>query len=282
MTGKRILTAALALLLLLILPVSALAAEEEKTFSFELTVDGRDTKEVEEGDIITVVLKLKRTDSAEAYTMYAMQDEIRYDSRVFELVEGSTMLGKSIATTDISAEGDYREVYLNFLSTGGGNQWDADTLVGSFQLRVTGTTGISTITNEDYLVSLQDGSGSYPCTAQDLTIVLSGACVVRFAANGGSALPDQTAEFGKLLMQPADPVRAGYRLEGWYSDAELTRKWDFTRDTVPGDLTLYAKWEPIAAEKQGFSPVWLLIPAAAAAAVVLARKKKSGKNPEQT
>lgn len=48
---------------------------------------------------------------------------------------------------------------------------------------------------------------------------------------------------GEPVARPAeDPVCAGYRFLGWYSDKALTQAWDF--DTpVRGDLTLYAKWE---------------------------------------
>ena len=87
---KIICTIFTALALWLLLPfgcVTVEAAEDDMTFSFEMTVDGKDTKEVQTGDIITVVLKLKRTDAEEAYTMHAMQDELRYDSTFLELVE---------------------------------------------------------------------------------------------------------------------------------------------------------------------------------------------------
>ena len=86
---KRICITFLMIAFVLLSPLfsmTAEAAEDAKAFSFELTVDGKDTKEVKTGDIITVVLRLKRTDKAEDYSMYAMQDKIRYDSQFFELV----------------------------------------------------------------------------------------------------------------------------------------------------------------------------------------------------
>ena len=79
-------------LLTLLVLVSALALQSfaaEPEFRYELTVDGKDTVEVTQGDVITVTLHLYRTDAEAPYTMYAMQDEIRYDSTFFELVEGS-------------------------------------------------------------------------------------------------------------------------------------------------------------------------------------------------
>jgi len=240
---KRIITLLAVLLVGILLPhlVLPVQAAEEK-FTFELSVDGKDTKEVEPGDVITVVLRLKRTDAKEGYTMYAMQDEIRYDSTFLELVEGSAMLGNGIASTDIAMVDRYREFYMNYLSMGGGEQWNSDTLIGSFQLKVTGDGGVTKITSEDYLVSLKDGSGSYPCEANELTIILSTDCVVTFQTNGGSELEDIVVQFGEKIPRPEDSKREGYELEGWYRDIHLKDAWDFEQDTVQGNMSLYAKW----------------------------------------
>lgn len=235
------------------------------SFLFELSVDGKDTKEVEPGDVITVVLRLKRTDANEEYTMYAMQDEIRYDSTFLELVEGSAMLGNGIASTDIAMLDRYREFYMNYLSMGGGEKWNADTLIGSFQLKVTGDSGVTKITSEDYLVSYKDGSGGYPCEANELTIILSTDCVVTFRTNGGSELEDITVRFGEKIPRPEATEKEGYELEGWYTDIHLTEEWNFDEDTVEGNMSLYAKWvetQTGTATKgagEGASDIWWII-----------------------
>ena len=248
---KKVVSLILALILLLgISPLTASAAGEP-AFRFELSVDGSDTKEVRTGDVITVVLHLKRTDSTGAFTMYAMQDEIRYDSNFFELVEGSAVLSKDILSTDIGMRDNYREFYMNYLSTTGGARWEADTLIGSFQLRVIATSGVTKITNEDYLVSTKDGTGSYACEANELTIILSTECTIRFESNGGSAIPDQTVQYGEKIQAPEAPEREGYTFDGWYQDIDLTESWDFDQDTVKGNMTLYAKWK----EGQAILPV---------------------------
>lgn len=243
------------LALFLLLPVFGLqasAAAGDPEFHYELTVDGKDTVEVDPGDIITVTLHLLRTDVQEPYTMYAMQDEIRYDSNFLELVEGSALLSSGIQSTDIGLVDHHREFYMNFLSFSGGVQWEPKTRVGSFQLKVTGESGVTTITNEDFLVSLKDGSGSYPCDANKLTIILSTECTIKFETNGGTPIDPVTAIYGEKLARPEDPIREGKRLVGWYRDIHLSQEWDFDSDTVSGSMTLYAKWEdaPVEAEPE--------------------------------
>lgn len=259
------------LAILLLLPavcVPALAAETPE-FRYELTVDGKDTVEVNTGDVITVTLHLYRADGDEPYTMYAMQDEIRYDSEFFELVSDSALLGSGIQSTDIALVDNHREFYMNFVSLSGGAQWEPKVRVGSFQLRVVGTSGVSTITNEDYLVSKPDGSGSYPCEANKLTVILSTDCTVRFETNGGTPIDPVTAIYGERLTRPEDPVREGKQLVGWYKDIHLSEEWNFDTDTVTGSMTLYAKWDdapapaPTEPEDGGAAGVrhwfWLLL-----------------------
>ena len=235
----------------MMLPVQA--AEEKERFLYELSIDGKDMKEVEPGDVITVVLRLKRTDINEEYTMYAMQDEIRYDSTFLELVEGSAVVSEGISTTNIAMVDRYKEFYMNYLSMSGGDKWKADTLIGSFQLKVVGESGVTKITNEDYLVSLKDGSGSYSCEANELTIILSTDCTVTFRTNGGSELDNISVQFGEKVPRPMNPIREGYIFAGWYKDIHLTEEWNFEEDIAQSNISLYAKWN--AMEKEDNSNV---------------------------
>ncbi len=47
---------------------------------------------------------------------------------------------------------------------------------------------------------------------------------------------------GTHLQIPANVIKPGFILEGWYKDEGLTDKWDFGTDIVSGDGALYAKW----------------------------------------
>ncbi len=248
---------ALMLTLILVIPVFCVpvAAEGEPAFHYELSVDGKSIVEVENGDLITVSLYLYRTDADTKYAMHAMQDEIRYDCTFFELVEDSSQLYEGVVNAHIGVTEDLKEYYMNFLSFDGGERWDAKTRIGTFQLRVIGTTGVSVLTNEDFLVSLPDGSGSYTCTANELTVILSTDCVIKFNTNGGTPIEPIIGIYGEKLTRPADPIREGKRLVGWYKDIHLTEEWDFETDVVTRNMMLYAKWEDAPVEETPTEPV---------------------------
>ena len=257
---KRLLACFLAAVLFLCCVPTALAVDNSRDFFFELSVDGSSQKEVQPGDIIQVDFTLKRTDDASDYTMYGMQNEIRYDSNFFELVDGSALLSSGISTTDIGLRDSYREFYMNFVSLSGGEEWNAQRLVGSFKLKVIAASGVTKITNQDYLVSTQDGTDQYQASCQDVTIIVSTACTVKFEPNGGTEVPSQTVQYGETVERPEDPTREGYHLEGWYSDIDLQSPWDFEKDTVEGNMTLYAKWEKGDAPTDGTgSGLWWLL-----------------------
>lgn len=263
---KRMISCLLVLIVFLSCFPTAYAADNSREYFFELSVDGSDTKQVQPGDIITVVFNLNRTDSGDRYDMYAMQNEIRYDSEFFELVEGSALLSNGITTTDIGLRDNYREFYMNFVSLSGGEEWEARRLVGSFQLKVIAESGVSKITNQDYLVSTSDGKDQYKAECQDVTIIVSSECTVTFESNGGTEVPSQTVRYGETVERPGNPLREGYHLTGWYSDIDLQIPWDFDTDTVQGNMTLYARWEkgdaPIPvpdAEDGGSGWLWWLL-----------------------
>jgi len=254
---KKMIALLLAAVLLLSCAPTA-SAVEEKNFFFELSVDGSDTRQVRPGDVITVVFYLNRTDAEEPYDMYAMQNEIRYDSDFLALVEGSALLSDGIQSTDLGLRDTYREFYMNFLSLSGGEQWPARRLVGSFQLKVIGQSGVTKITNQDYLVSAHENSGPCSTSCQDVTIIISTDCTVRFETNGGTKIPDQTVLYGEKLQRPEDPIRKGFHVEGWYTDIDLKNPWDFEKDTVQGNMTLYLKWAE--GDPAGSSPaLWWII-----------------------
>ena len=73
--------------------------------------------------------------------------------------------------------------------------------------------------------------------------------IITFESNGGTIVPAQSILENEKIEQPETPVKEGYLLEGWFKEAEYETIWDFEKDTVTSDITLYAKWteDPSAA-----------------------------------
>mgnify|MGYP000928314651 CR=1 FL=1 len=67
------------------------------------------------------------------------------------------------------------------------------------------------------------------------------AYTVTFEANGHGISFTQNVEDGRRAIRPSDLDEAGYRFEGWYTEAACINEYDFTLP-VTGDITVYAKW----------------------------------------
>lgn len=174
---KRLTILLLACVLMISCTTAAWAQDMGRSYLFELSVDGKDMRLAQPGDTVTVTFYLRRTDGGDPGPMYAMQNEISYDTAFFTPVEGSVLASRGIRTTVVDGTGGTQRLYMNFLSTEGGEDWPDDRLVGSFQLRVTAAEGAGRITNENYLVSTADGMARYAAKAQDVTVALSEAAL---------------------------------------------------------------------------------------------------------
>lgn len=45
-----------------------------------------------------------------------------------------------------------------------------------------------------------------------------------------------------LVPEPAEPIREGYEFDGWYSDPEFEKVWNFYTSKADKEMTIYAKW----------------------------------------
>lgn len=66
--------------------------------------------------------------------------------------------------------------------------------------------------------------------------------IVDFDSNGGSKVISKKVLEGNTVVRPSNPIRDCYDFVGWYTNASLTKKYDFSTP-VTSDMTLYAKWE---------------------------------------
>lgn len=71
--------------------------------------------------------------------------------------------------------------------------------------------------------------------------------IVKYDSNGGNNLQNTILDKGGKLSQPTDPVREGYKFDGWYDNKELAGNKVTFDLTVDENITLYAKWIPVKA-----------------------------------
>ncbi|WP_129689302.1 InlB B-repeat-containing protein [Gottfriedia acidiceleris] len=75
---------------------------------------------------------------------------------------------------------------------------------------------------------------------------------VKFNSNGGSSVTSKTVNYNSTISQPASPTRKGFVFLGWYKDAAGKVAWNFTKDRVTANTTIYAKWVAIPAKPSNF------------------------------
>ena len=71
---------------------------------------------------------------------------------------------------------------------------------------------------------------------------------VNFDANGhGKAPASQTGlvSYTDKVVEPTAPSEHQYEFLGWYKEHDCINKWDFDKDIVTDDMTLYAKWKRV-------------------------------------
>ena len=85
---------------------------------------------------------------------------------------------------------------------------------------------------------------------------------VTFDAQGGSTVTSLKVEHGKTVTQPDNPARDEFTFGGWYKERACTTPWNFATDTVTADITLFAKWTPVAPATELFAITYSANPAA--------------------
>lgn len=108
--------------------------------------------------------------------------------------------------------------------------------------------GAGTVYNEAHInkeYARIDGGADHPAYFR---MKSNNTYTITFETNGGSKIDPATVNEGFLLTRPQDPAKADHKFAGWYTDAHLTKAYDFA-GAVVGDMTLYAKWEKTTPEK---------------------------------
>ena len=151
----------------------------------------------------------------------------------------------------------YTVTYNGNTSTGGTVPSDTNGYLTGATVTVLANTG--TLVKSGYAFAgwntASNGTGTSYAASGTATFVMGSANVtlwaqwsvitytVTFDSQLGSAVAAQTnIASGDHATEPTAPTRAGYALEGWFTDTGYATRWDFSADTVTADRTLYAKW----------------------------------------
>lgn len=96
----------------------------------------------------------------------------------------------------------------------------------------------------------------FTCLALGAMIMLSGCqkdnnptnlpeFTVSFNTDGGSEIKDIKVQENQKLSKPANPTKGEFIFVGWFKEATWVNAWDFDKDVVTKDMTLYAKWTTV-------------------------------------
>ena len=66
---------------------------------------------------------------------------------------------------------------------------------------------------------------------------------VSFNTDGGSPVENQIIEEGEKALEPAIPIKEGFKFGGWYEDSTY-QFWFYFERPITANTTLYAKWIP--------------------------------------
>ena len=101
--------------------------------------------------------------------------------------------------------------------------------IGSYTATVTGLVG--------------DKAGNYKLPANVTAAFTVDYATVTFNTNGAGTIEAiENLTYGNKITEPSKPEKAKHTFAGWFSDEKCTKLWVFDKDTITGDMTLYAKW----------------------------------------
>ena len=151
--------------------LAATADARNMTYSFKLSSTATN---IRVGDVITVQLVLERTDENAPYLLYSMQDEIKYNSGYFTLVDGSISTAADVDSgIRTMSDNVHQKVIMSLVDlTGSGLQQNSSLTVGTFKLEAL-KAGTTRIESTDYKVNKSSGLGTYASTANPLDITIS-------------------------------------------------------------------------------------------------------------
>ena len=200
---------------------------EAVTLPADLTVDS--------GTKLTAE-QLGNLDDTTNYTFSGWYDgETKAEADTYTVTENVTLTArwtqKQVAPVAFSLEGNV--VTLTTATEGAEIQYKMDE--DGYQsytapITITKETKITAWATEDSMISSEQITKEY--------------FIVTFNTDGGGTVQSQTVESGQTATEPSPvPTKTGYTLDGWYSNSDLTKPYNFS-SPVTSSFPLTAKWAP--------------------------------------
>lgn len=250
---KRTIAALLSIFMLTMSSMVVSAANGIYDLTFDISSDGKNEITVRQGDIITVDFYMIRTDDDKSFDLRSYQNEIEYDKTFFELVKPDewdfrytphpndkvdterTTGQKIIKITEVEVSGLNHE------------EW-----IGSFQLRVTGEVGTSSIVRNSKQKAKDTNGDACAITPVDLTVNVSEYYSVTYSEEiFDEAVTDKVAYEGidyqgKILDSVYDKIydwTVTYEIDGIVKNADVSgNSFTIPGENIVGDMKLdYSK-----------------------------------------
>ena len=104
------------------------------------------------------------------------------------------------------------------------------------------TIDMSTAGTKTLIITYNNLTAEIELTVTDALPGLTYTITFDLCGHGVQIAPLTGIAAGSLIMEPQSPVAEGYSFMGWYKDSAYNYVWDFKKDTVQENLTLYAYW----------------------------------------
>ncbi|SHJ73615.1 S8 family serine peptidase, partial [Parasporobacterium paucivorans] len=94
--------------------------------------------------------------------------------------------------------------------------------------------------NGVYKITVSDSSGNV--SEFNFNIDKTHPLIVDFNSQGGTEVESTSTLWGSVISEPETPAYSGYTFKGWYKESSCINQWNFDKDAVYSDVTIYAKW----------------------------------------
>ena len=148
--------------------IMTVCAADALQLTYQLTADGKSEIYVKPGETITVTFRVKRTDSDEGYKLYALDNDVEYDRSFFEPVGCVSVFADGCNSDfDQRLRNDQTIVRVSAMAC----EFEVEETVCTFQLKVVGTSGSSTLVCSEEL-AVDTGGADAEIRCENLTVVI--------------------------------------------------------------------------------------------------------------